>query len=393
MFQSIFKKQRKEVRAEYKAFIVNSGIASWSSKNYENFAGEGYAKNIIAYRCINLIAMAASFVPLKLYLMKAGEKIEAPQHQILKLLNHPSAFETKMDFFQSIYSHKLISGNAYIKAKIIRGKPQSLFVIRPDKVKVLTNSEDEICGYIVKDKSEEQKIFINKINAKCEILHLKTFHPLNDYYGLSAIEAARYAIDQHNEASNYAKSLLQNSARPSGALIVKTSDSNIAGTLTEEQFIRLKEQLDEEFSGTFNAGRPILLEGGLEWKEMSLRPRDMDFIESKNMASREIALAFGVPPQLLGIPGDSTYSNMMEARIALWEQTIIPIMVDVISGLSRWLANLYNEDIVIDFDREAISALTHKRELDWEKVIKADFLTEEEKREFLGFPAKKKKSL
>ena len=58
----------------------------------------------------------------------------------------------------------------------------------------------------------------------------------------------------------------------------------------------------------------VLLEGGLDWREMSINPKDMDFIESKNSAAREIALAFGVPPQLLGINGDSTYSNMQEAN-------------------------------------------------------------------------------
>ena len=57
------------------------------------------------------------------------------------------------------------------------------------------------------------------------------------------------------------------------------------------------------------AGRPLLLEGGLDWKPLSLTPKDMDFIEAKNVAAREIALAIGVPPMLLGIPGDNTYSN------------------------------------------------------------------------------------
>lgn len=126
----------------------------------------------------------------------------------------------------------------------------------------------------------------------------------------------------HQQSSYWNHLLLQNGARPSGALIVK--DSN--GYLSDEQFERLQTQLSEKFSGNSNAGKPLLLEGGLGWQEMSINPKDMDFIESKNSAAREIALAFGVPPQLLGINGDNTYSNMQEARLALWEETLIPLL-------------------------------------------------------------------
>ena len=79
--------------------------------------------------------------------------------------------------------------------------------------------------------------------------------------------------------------------------------------MTDDQFSRLKSELETSFQGARQAGRPLLLEGGLDWKPLSLTPKDMDFIEAKNVAAREIALAIGVPPMLLGIPGDNTYSN------------------------------------------------------------------------------------
>ncbi len=84
--------------------------------------------------------------------------------------------------------------------------------------------------------------------------------------------------------------------------------------MTADQFARLKAELEASFQGTRNAGRPLLLEGGLDWKAMSLSPRDLDFMEAKHAAAREIALAIGVPPMLLGIPGDNTYSNYAEAQ-------------------------------------------------------------------------------
>ena len=142
------------------------------------------------------------------------------------------------------------------------------------------------------------------------MLHQKLFHPLIDHYGLSPIEAAATAIDIHNSASRWNKALLDNSARPSGALVYASRDGN----LTTEQYNRLKGELETQFQGASNAGRPLLLEGGLDWKSMSMSPKDLDFIEAKHGAAREIALALGVPPMLLGIPGDNTFSNYQEAN-------------------------------------------------------------------------------
>lgn len=148
----------------------------------------------------------------------------------------------------------------------------------------------------------------------------------------------------------------------------------------------MQAQLSEKFSGNSNAGKPLLLEEGLGWQEMSINPKDMDFIESKNSAAREIALAFGVPPQLLGINGDNTYSNMQEARLALWEETLIPLLDKIADSVSNWFSYLFKEDIIIDFDRDSISALTEKRENLWAKISNANFMTLNEKRAFVGLP-------
>jgi len=107
------------------------------------------------------------------------------------------------------------------------------------------------------------------------ILHVKLFNPVNDHYGLSPIEAAATAIDIHNTASKWNKALLDNSARPSGALVYTARDGN----LSPDQFDRLKTELEQGFQGAAHAGRPLLLEGGLDWKSMSLTPKDMDFID------------------------------------------------------------------------------------------------------------------
>ena len=197
-----------------------------------------------------------------------------------------------------------------------------LYALRPDRVQVIAGDSFMPVGYRYTVGSQHIDYQVDGISGRTPILHIKNFHPLSDWYGLSSIEAAAYSIDQHNQAGAWNQALLQNGARPSGAVMIKGNENN---PLTDEQFSRLRDTIDEVFSGPANAVRPLLLDAGLEWKEMSLSPRDMDHITSKNNSAREIALALGVPPQLLGIPGDNTYSNLSEARIALWEQTVLPL--------------------------------------------------------------------
>jgi HK97 family phage portal protein len=225
---------------------------------------------------------------------------------------------------------------------------------------------------------------VNRFNGQSNILHFKHFHPLHDYYGMSPMEAAAYSIDQHNQAARWNQALLQNGAKPSGALVIKTAADGSGGMLSDEQYSRIKSQVDDQYSGAINAGRPMLLEGGMDWKEMSLSPRDMDFIESKHSSARDIALAFGVPPQLLGIPGDNTYSNLVEARLALWEQTILPMMEHIAGCLNLWLTPHFGEGLRLEYDTESISALAPRREKIWTRVNEATFLSDEEKRKILG---------
>lgn len=163
-------------------------------------------------------------------------------------------------------------------------------------------------------------------------------------------------------------------------------ESGQGGTLGEDQYYRLKQQIDEQFSGPAGAGKPILLEGGLDWKELSMTPKDMDFIECKNSSARDIALGFGVPPQLLGIPGDNTYSNLAEARLALWEQTVIPLVESTLSTLSRWLEPMYGDmSLELRPDVSNIVVLSTRNQAIWDRMEKASFITNDEKRAAVGY--------
>ena len=117
---------------------------------------------------------------------------------------------------------------------------------------------------------------------------------------------------------------------------------------------------------------------------MSLTPADMDFIEAKHAAAREIALAFGVPPMLLGIPGDNTYSNYREANLAFWKQTVLPLVKKTAAALTAWFKPVWPDATIICRTSD-IEALSAERDALWARVARADFLSDDEKRVALGF--------
>lgn len=366
------------------AYMIPAGQAIWTRRDTTKFAEEGYRRNVIAHRAVSMIATAAASVPWKLSVRKSRSSQMVEAHPLLTLLNNPNPLQGGTELCEALYAHRLIAGNSYLHAIGPKdGSPLELHVLRPDRVSIIPGAGGLPKAYRYSIDNRSVDIAVDGITGQSRVLHLKSFHPLDDWYGLSPMEAAAYSIDQHNQCSAWNQALLQNGARPSGALMVKAGEGK-PGTLSESQYGRLKSQLDEQFSGAANAGRPLLLEGGLEWKEMSLNPKDMDFINIKHSSARDVALAFGVPPQLLGIPGDNTYANLKEARLALWEQTIMPLLQNVTDALNNWLVPMFDTALTLSLDQDAIPIFAQKRDAYWERIASADFLSAEEKRKLLG---------
>ncbi len=379
--------QVKAYSAASSAYMIAPGQPVWTRRDTTKFADEGYRRNVIAHRSINMIATAAASVPWKLSERRARSTRFVESHPLLTLLNHPNPLQGGTEMWEALIAFRMIAGNAYLHAIGPKGEaPLELHVLRPDRVAIIPGMGGMPKAYRYTIDQREVDIPIDPITGQSRVLHFKTFHPLDDWYGLSPMEAAAYSIDQHNQCGAWNQALLQNGARPSGALMVKTEQGG-AGNLNEAQFARLRQQLDEQFSGSQNAGRPLLLEGGLEWKEMSLSPKDMDFVSIKNASARDVALAFGVPPQLLGIPGDNTYSNLQEARLGLWEQTILPLLEHLTDALNNWLVPLFDSSLELSLDNDAIPVLAAKRDAYWDRISKADFLSDDEKRKLLGIGA------
>ena len=369
--KSLFAPEQKALPNLPLVSLYSVGQPYWAPRNYLHFAKTGFSGNAIAYRSVRMIAEAAASVPLLLY----KNNIEQAAHPLLDLLGQPNPAQGGRELIETIVSFLLVAGNSYIEVSSLEETPRELVPLRPDRMQVIPGAK----GWV-----ESYRYSVNGAFATLpaeNVLHLKLFNPLDDYYGLSPLEAAARSLDTHNAASAWNKAMLDNAARPSGALVFSGGD----GQLSPDQFERLKSELEQNFQSAANAGRPMVLEGGLDWKEMGFSPKDMDFINSKNNAAREIALAFGVPPMLLGIPGDNTFSNYAEANRVFWRQSVIPILRRVMDALSRFVGSQFEDGLRLDLDLDQVEALSHDRDALWTRVNAATFLTDAEKRAAVGY--------
>lgn len=349
------------------------GRAVWSPRDTGTMMRLGFVGNPVGFRAVKLIAEAAAAMPL--VCSDDAERMDV--HPILSLLARPNGAQGRGEFLEALFGQFLLSGNAYVEAVGPGGLPLELHVLRSDRMAVVPGADGWPVGY---DYTVGGRTHRFRVGETSPICHIRAFHPQDDHYGLSALSAAAGAVDVHNAASRWSKGLLDNAARPSGAIV------NSGEGLTQEQFDMLASEMEAQHQGARNAGRPMLLDGGLDWKPMGFSPSDMEFQKTKEAAAREIAMAFGVPPMILGIPGDATYANYLEANRAFYRLTVVPLVAKVCDALSHWIGTHSGDTACLSIDRDRVPALQAERDAEWARIAGAEFLTDAEKRRMLGLP-------
>lgn len=367
--------ERKASAGARLAVWGTAGRVAWSPRDTVSLTRTGFQGNPVGFRAVKMIAEAAAALPI----LCRHDARRQEVHPVLSLLNRPNPAQGRAEVLEAVFAQLMLSGNAYLEAVPgPDGALAELHVLRSDRMSLVPGADGwpMAYDYVVGARTHRYAPEI--------ICHIKTFHPHDDHYGLAPLQAAATAIDVHNAAARWSKALLDNAARPSGAIVYRGADG--MGTMSEDQFARLQGELEAHHQGARNAGRPMLLEGGLDWKPMGFSPSDMEFQKTKEAAARDIALAFGVPPMLLGIPGDATYANYAEANRAFYRLTVLPLAQKVLAHVAVWLSGLVGDQVELEPDIDQVPALAAERETQWRRIAEADFLTEGEKRRMLGLP-------
>lgn len=390
IFKRMFTGQRPaESKASRTTGIVSTGMsgAVWTEHDYENFSKETYLKNVIAFRCIDMIAKSvastAEYWSVFKWINQDEDQREVlMDHPVSDLLVRSNPSDSFSFILLSATCYFLIAGNSFIErvgpsSGQNAGVPKELYVKRPDRIKILTPG-GVLGGYEYKVGSKVVTWKVNPLTGQCDLLHLKTFHPTDDWWGASITEPTAREIDSSNQATEWNKSILDNEGRPG---MVYT----LVGALGEEQFDNLERYLREAHTGAKNAGKNIIMvgESGTKAQPYAWSPKELDFTDGSRELARRIALGYGVPPMLLGIPGDNTYSNYREARADFWENTVIFYLNYYRGEFNNWFFN-NEEGIFLDYSLDKIPSLAYKRDKLWERAQNSDFMTIDEKREMVG---------
>lgn len=380
MFEWFKRKPQQEKESRTGSIIYREGLnAKWQMAGDKtgaaDYAKEGYQKNVVAFQAINKRANAVAALP---WVVKRRNGEELTEHPLLKLLENPNPLQSGSEFMRAAVGFFSISGNCYLERVMAGKQPRELYALRPDRMRVIPSSTGFPGGYVYSVGQNSLKFEADPRTGDSDIRHLKTFNPLDDWYGMSPLMAGAFAVDQHNEGMSWIQALLQNSAAPSG-ILEYTGDSE----MTDDQYARLKADVEEKYSGSRNAGRPLIGDS-IKWTQMGLSPVDMTIIETKYSSARDISLALEVPPLLLNIPGDSTYSNYKEARLAFYEETVIPLGEFFADEINAWLSPFF-PDVELDFDKDQIPAIAEKRMDLWAMADRATDLTINERRAIKGY--------
>lgn len=349
-----FRREKKQTKVTTSAFLFNS--TNNRSYDYHTLAIEGYERNAFVRRGVDLVVNAMKGIPL---VVKDDDGTPLPESEAQRLLDRYGA-----DLTTVVALHLMLAGNSYLEiVKTASGKPVELYTLRPD----LMERKD---GYYLFNKKTRFELD--------EVVHTKLQNPLSDFYGASPVAAAIRALHTHNAANDWAASLLENSAAPSGIITTE-------GYVSDEDYERLKKEIRENWSGSNNAGAMKLLDNGLKFQPISFTPKDMSWLEGKRDAAIEIVTALGVPPEMLGI-GETTYSNRSEAVKSFYSETVKPMMELYTWQLTNQLVKQFDPDIYVDADYSSIPALREAEEIKLKRLeAMSGILTINERRALMGY--------
>ncbi len=174
--------------------LIGFTAAHWTGRTYDQLAREGYRKNAVAHRVVRIIAECAASVPLLLF--RGDQRLT--RHPLLDLLARPNPLHSGIELMESLYAFLQIAGNSYLEAaELASGRPGELYVLRPDRMRIVPGPNGWPIRYEYQVGGRTTGFPVDQATGTSSVMHIRTFHPQDDYYGLSTLEAAAFGIDAH----------------------------------------------------------------------------------------------------------------------------------------------------------------------------------------------------
>jgi HK97 family phage portal protein len=278
---------------------------------------------------------------LKRWLVKAGEVEEIVEHPLLDLFNNVNAFANEFDLLELMFLYLDLTGNCYwLLDRNMFGLPGQIWILQPQRIKIVPSRENFIEGFEYKVSAAEKVVY-----NPDEVIHFKYPHPDNLFYGLGPLEAAAVAADLSFGMNTYETSLMNNRAQPDMALVLPED----SGEPSEDEIKRTYRRWRQRFGGAKRAGKMVVLTGGAKLEQLSLSPKEMNFLHGRKASVNEIAAIFGVPLSKLRTE-DVNKANAEVGETQYARDTIKPKLIKVEQKLNERLAPIYDENIFVAFD-------------------------------------------
>jgi HK97 family phage portal protein len=299
-------------------------------------AAEIYRQSSWIYVAVSRIAEAAALVPLRVMRLEGEKRVQVERHPLELLLDNPNPTMSRFELFEATLGYLELTGNAYwFLAGDALGRPAQIWPLRPERMSIVPHPSNYVAGYIY--EVDGLRIPLEPI----EVIHFKRWHPANDYYGLSAIEAARLTIDTDRAMARWNKNTFgQDNGVPAGIV-------NIKDFVSESDYERIKREWRNSYGG--GQRKTAFLRGGtVEWQEIGLSHTELDFLKGRLAHRDEILNIFGIPVGLLS--ENATEANAKVAERLFIERTLWPKLVRLAQRISQELLPFYAGDYVAEFE-------------------------------------------
>jgi HK97 family phage portal protein len=295
-----------------------------------------YSQSPWIHVAVNRIAEAGGLVPLRVLRLQGEQQIEVERHPLERLLDNPNPAMSRFELFEATLGFLELTGNAYwFLAGDALGRPTQIWPLRPERMTIVPHPTDYVAGYIY--EIDAYRIPLDAI----EVIHFKRWHPANDYYGLSALEAAQMAVDSDRAMARWNKNTFgQDNGVPAGIV-------NITEFVSDSDFERIKREWRSSYGG--GQRKTAFLRGGsVEWQSIGLSHTDLDFLNGRQAHRDEILNIFGIPVGL--VSENSTEANAKVAERLFIERTLWPKLVRIAQRITQELLPFYPGEHIAVFD-------------------------------------------
>ncbi len=319
---------------------------TWST---EVAVQEGLKVSSWVYACVEKRMSAVASVPLVVQARgRDGRWLNAPEHPLQSVIARPNPWMPFNKLTKNIVADLDLGGNAVLSIIRVRGNVDELWLLPPDQVKPIPGRSEYIDGY---------QTFVNGVKGPVlrpeDVIHFSYVDPADPFWGISPLVAGSKVVDMDVEAVNWNKSAMQNRAVPDGMISFKEE-------MSDEQFTAANDYLESQLMGQANTHRPFVAGFGAKYESFAMTMAEMDFIESRKMNREEICGLFGVPPPMVGIYDKATLANIREAREIFWEDTIVPLLMDLQSIWNFVFQKDVGEDVRVVYDTTVVESLRRR---------------------------------